>query len=54
MHYVNCDDLNALKEFHKIIQQDPHNVIALTGMGVGFGNLGEYEEAVLYLEKATN
>ena len=33
------DDLNALKEFYKIIQQDPHNVIALTGMGVGFGNL---------------
>jgi len=27
------DDLNSLKEFYKIIQQDPHNVIALTGMG---------------------
>ena len=46
------DDLNSLKEFYKIIQQDPHNVIALTGMGVGFGNLGEYKESAFYLEKA--
>jgi len=46
------DDLNSLKDFYKIIQQDPNNVIALTGMGVGFGNLGEYKEASTYLEKA--
>ena len=46
------DDLKSLKEFYKIIQQEPHNVIALTGMGAGFGNLGEYKEASLYLEKA--
>ena len=39
------DDLNSLKDFYKIIQQDPNNIIALTGMGVGFGNLGEYKEA---------
>ena len=36
------DNLNSLKDFYKIIQQDPNNIIALTGMGVGFGNLGEY------------
>ena len=46
------DDVNSLKDFYKIIQQDPNNVIALTGMGVGFGNLGEYKEASIYLEKA--
>jgi len=46
------DDVNSLKDFFKIIQQDPNNVIALTGMGVGFGNLGEYNEASIYLEKA--
>jgi len=46
------DDLNSLKDFYKIIQQDPNNVIALTGMGVGFGNLGEYKEASIYLETA--
>jgi hypothetical protein len=46
------DDLNSLKDFYKIIQQDPNNVIALTGMGAGFGNLGEYREASTYLENA--
>ncbi len=46
------DELNSLKDFHKIIQQDPNNVIALTGMGISFGNLGEYKEASNYLEKA--
>jgi hypothetical protein len=46
------DDLNSLKDFYKIIQQDPNNIIALTGMGAGFGNLGEYKEASIYLEKA--
>jgi len=50
---INLDDnLNSLKDFYKIIQQEPNNVIALTGMGVGFGNLGEYKEASTYLEKA--
>jgi hypothetical protein len=46
------DDLNSLKDFYKIIQQEPNNAMALTGMGVGFGNLGEYKEASIYLEKA--
>ena len=45
-------ELNSLKDFYKIIQQDPNNVIALTGMGVNFGNLGEYKEASNYLESA--
>ena len=46
------DELKALKEFYKIIQQDPHNIIALTGMGVGFGNLGEYNEVVILFGKS--
>ena len=49
---VKKADLNALKDFYKIIQQDPNNVIALTGTGIIFGNLGEYKEASNYLEKA--
>jgi len=47
------DDLNSLKDFYKIIQQDPNNIIALTGMGVGFGNLGEYKEASNLFRKST-
>ena len=47
------DELNSLKDFYKIIQQDPNNAIALTGMGVNFGNLGEYKEASNLFRKCT-
>ena len=42
----------SLEHFFKIIQQDPRDSEALTGMGVGFGNLGEYKESLHYLERA--
>jgi tetratricopeptide (TPR) repeat protein len=42
----------SLKEFFKILQYQPDDVTALTGMGIGFGNLGEYQEARYYFEEA--
>jgi len=42
----------SLKEFFKILQYQPDDVTALTGMGIGFGNLGEYQEAKYYFEEA--
>ncbi len=39
----NLDDHSkSLKQFFKILQSKPNDVISLAGMGVGFGNLGEY------------
>lgn len=42
----------SLKEFFKILQYQPDDITALTGMGIGFGNLGEYQEAKYYFEEA--
>jgi hypothetical protein len=43
---------NSILEFYNINQQDPQNITALIGLGVGFGNLGENKEALTYFEKA--
>ena len=43
----------SLGQFFKILQYNPKDVVALAGMGVGFGNLGEYEEAAKYFEEAS-
>jgi len=43
---------SSVLEFYKVNQQDPENVTALVGMGVGFGNFGEYKEALTYFERA--
>ena len=43
---------DSLKQFYKIHQNDKSDVLALIGLGVGFGNLGEYIEAKNYFEKA--
>ncbi len=43
---------SSLLEFYKASQIQPNNVIVLNGMGVGFGNLGEYQESASYFEKA--
>ena len=32
----------SILEFYKVNQQDPENITALIGLGVGFGNYGEY------------
>ena len=42
----------SMTEFYKILELDPNNVFALNGMGVGFGNFGEYTEAEKYFKKS--
>ena len=42
----------AMIEFYKALEIDQNNVIALNGMGLGFGSFGEYEEAKKYFRKA--
>ena len=32
-------------EFYRVLETDPSSVIALNGLGLGFGNFGEYDEA---------
>lgn len=44
--------VESLKQFYKIHQNDKSDVLALIGLGVGFGNLGEYQESRSYFEKA--
>ena len=43
---------NSIIEFYNVYQQDEENITALIGLGVGFGNFGEYKEALMYFEKA--
>ena len=42
----------AMIEFYKALEIDQNDVIALNGMGLGFGSFGEYEEAKKYFRKA--
>ncbi len=42
----------SIIEFYNVYQQDAENITALIGLGVGFGNFGEYKEALTYFEKA--
>ena len=42
----------AMIEFYKALEMDQNNVIALNGMGLGFGSFGEYQEAKKYFMKA--
>ena len=44
---------DSLKQFYTIIQHSPNDALALTGLGIGFGYLGEYHESKLYFEKAS-
>ena len=41
----------SMLEFYQILELEPHNIIALNGMGLGFGNYGEYEESKKYFKK---
>ena len=47
-------DTNKLSmlEFYKALEIDPDSILALNGMGLGFGNFGEYDEAKKYFERA--
>ena len=42
----------SILEFYKVNQQEPENITALIGLGVGFGNYGEYKQALAYFEQA--
>ncbi|MFB5610464.1 MAG: tetratricopeptide repeat protein [Nitrosopumilaceae archaeon] len=43
---------DSLKQFYIVFQHNPNDVVALAGLGVGFGYLGEYHESKKYFEKA--
>ncbi|NWK00139.1 matrixin family metalloprotease [Marine Group I thaumarchaeote] len=47
----NLNKLSML-EFYKALEINPNSVLALNGMGLGFGNFGEYSEAELYFKKS--
>ena len=44
----------SMKEFYKVLVAKPENITALVGLGVGFGNYGEYKEAQKYFDDAYN
>jgi|TARA_B100001540_G_scaffold147955_1_gene131244 hypothetical protein len=43
---------SSILEFYKVNQQDSQNITALVGLGVGFGNYGEYKQALTYFKLA--
>jgi len=43
---------SSMLEFYKALEINPNSVLALNGMGLGFGNFGEYSEAKTYFEKS--
>jgi len=47
----NFNKLSML-EFYKALEINPNSVLALNGIGLGFGNFGEYSEAEQYFKKA--
>ena len=47
----NFNKLSIL-EFYKALEINPKSVLALNGMGLGFGNFGEYSEAERYFKKS--
>ena len=42
----------SMLEFYKALEIDPDSILALNGMGLGFGNFGEYSEAERYFKKS--
>ena len=43
---------SSILEFYKALEINPKSVLALNGIGLGFGNFGEYSEAELYFKKS--
>ena len=37
-------------DFYKVYQKNPKDAVSLLGLGVGFGNFGEYQEAKKYFD----
>ena len=44
---------SSMLEFYKALEINPNSVLALNGMGLGFGNFGEYSEAERYFKKSS-
>ena len=42
----------SMLEFYKALEIDPNSVLALNGIGLGFGNFGEYSESERYFKKS--
>ena len=49
---VNYLNEKSMLEFYTVLQTVPNSVIALNGLGLGFGNFGEYAEAKKYFESS--
>ena len=47
----NLNKLSML-EYYRALEINPNSIFALNGMGIGFGNFGEYSEAKRYFEKS--
>jgi len=48
---LNTNKLSMI-EIYKALEINPTSVISLNGLGIGFGNFGEYDEAKKYFERA--
>ena len=46
------DDAGSIRQFYRALQGDRSDALALAGLGMGLGNLGEYDEAARYLDAA--
>ncbi|WP_100181974.1 M57 family metalloprotease [Candidatus Nitrosotenuis aquarius] len=42
----------SMSDFYKVYKKDSRDITALLGLGVGFGNYGEYKEAKIYFDRA--
>jgi len=42
----------SMKELYKVLENEPQNISAIVGLGVGFGNYGEYKIAQEYFDNA--
>jgi len=43
---------SSMLEFYKALEINPNSVLAMNGLGLGFGNFGEYSEAKTYFKKS--
>ena len=43
---------SSILEFYKSLEINPKSVLALNGIGLGFGNFGEYSDAELYFKNS--
>ncbi|MGQ0605879.1 MAG: matrixin family metalloprotease [Candidatus Nitrosotenuis sp.] len=42
----------SMSDFYKVYQKDQKDIVAMLGLGIGFGNYGEYVEAKKYFDEA--